>query len=66
MTRNIRLSPEDPTVFAKCPKCDRHGRGEPFGNYFGKTFSIRQWRRGQVCDNCGSALLEIRRIKLED
>jgi hypothetical protein len=61
----LRLTDEDPSIFAKCPRCDSRGRGVKFGNYYGKAFSVRQWRREPTCENCGDALVEISRIKLE-
>jgi hypothetical protein len=62
---DIRLTGDDPIIAAKCPRCDKHGNGKKVGTYYGKSFNERQWRRGQTCENCGSALVEIRRINIE-
>jgi hypothetical protein len=80
------LTEFDPTVFAKCPRCDKRGRGvqaipsgvkigsggeviwapKTEGFYYGKAFSIRQWRREPICENCHTRLVEVRRIKLDE
>jgi hypothetical protein len=72
----LRLTDEDPSIFAKCPRCDKRGMGTVYGrqvgmtfnatlSYYGKAFNVRQWRRGPVCENCGTGLVEVRRITLE-
>ena len=61
----MRLTDEDPSIFAKCPRCDsRRGRGEKFGFFYGKAFSVRQWRRQPTCENCGAVLVEMKRLPL--
>jgi hypothetical protein len=61
----VRLTDEDPSIFAKCLRCDRRGRGVSVGSYYGKAFNIRQWRRQPLCENCKTVLVEVRRIELE-
>lgn len=55
----IVLGPEDPTVFAKCPNCDKHGTGVKPGSYYGKAFTERRWKRGPVCENCETPLVKL-------
>lgn len=55
----ISLGTEDPTVFAKCPKCTKRGRGVKVGDYFSKAFTERRWKRGPVCDNCSTPLVAV-------
>ena len=57
MADKISLSPEDPTIFAKCQKCSRSGKGEKVGDIFLKAFTARRWKRSPVCENCGSELI---------
>jgi hypothetical protein len=63
---DVRLNPSDPTVFAKCPKCGLGGRGRKFGFYFGKAYTVSQWRREPVCDNCETPMVAIYIIEAED
>jgi hypothetical protein len=49
----ITLEFDDPTIFAICSgRCSRHGPGQKVGNYFGKAYTPRRWKRGPICDNC--------------
>jgi hypothetical protein len=51
----ITLEFDDPTIFAICSgKCCSHRPGTKVGNYFGKAYTPRRWKRGPKCDNCGS------------
>jgi len=52
----IMLGPEDPTIFAKCLNCNKGGRGVKLGDIFCKAYTVRKWKRGQVCENCGGEL----------
>lgn len=61
-----RLTDEDPSVFAKCPKCDRHGMGVKPNRYFGRAYSARQFRRTPTCDNCGTSMVELFRLPLTE
>jgi len=54
---SITLEFDDPTIFAICSgKCCQHRPGAKVGNYFGKAFTPRKWKRGPVCDNCGAPM----------
>jgi hypothetical protein len=65
---DIRLNPSDPTVFAECPKCKSpgHRNGKRFEHYFGKAYTVSQWRRTPVCDNCETPMVAIYSIDTED
>lgn len=54
---DIFLNQEDPVIFAKCPKCSRSGTGVKVGNYYGKAFTERRWKRNPVCENCETPLV---------
>jgi hypothetical protein len=58
-----RLGDNDPTVFAKCPRCCVTGPGAKQGNYFAKAYTRNQWKRGQSCENCGFLMAFVREIK---
>lgn len=58
----IVLGPEDPTIFAVCPVCNRTGTGVKIGDIFCKAFTLRKWKRNPVCDNCGGELTKLREI----
>lgn len=60
----IALGPEDPTIFAICPVCNRRGTGVKVGDIFGKAFTTRKWKRDPVCENCGGPLTKIREIEV--
>lgn len=64
---DIKLSPElDPTVFAKCSgPCTRTGRGAKAGEYMGKAFTPKKFARGPLCENCGSAMVELHRVAVD-
>ena len=59
METKVTLGPEDPTIFAKCPKCNKTGKGVKIGDIFGKAYTVRRWKREPVCENCGSQLVKI-------
>lgn len=59
----ITLGPEDPTIFAICPVCNKRGKGVRIGDIFGKAFTPRRWKREPVCDNCNGPLTKIREIE---
>lgn len=69
MSNNAKISLDfdDPTTFAVCGgSCNRSYPGKKVGNYFGKAYTDRKWKRGQVCDNCGGPmkfLFEVERDK---
>lgn len=53
----ITLNFDDPTMFAVCSgECGRRYRGKKAGNYYGKAYTTRQWKRGQECENCHSPM----------
>jgi len=56
MSAVVRLLPSDPTIFTQCPKCCARGKGSRALDYYGKAFTVRDWRKGQVCENCGGGL----------
>lgn len=57
MAQPIKLEFDDPTIFAKCSgRCTRSYPGKKVGDYFAKAYTVRKWKRGQVCDNCGSKM----------
>lgn len=55
----ITLGPEDPTIFAKCEKCDKHGSGTKPDTYFGKAYTERRFKRGPKCDNCDGPMTKL-------
>lgn len=55
----ITLGPEDPTIFAGCPRCNKRGIGVKIGDIFGKAYTARRWKREPVCDNCGGPLVKL-------
>ena len=60
----ITLDYDDPTIFAICSgECCQHYRGKKVGNYFGKAYTVRKWKHGPVCDNCGSPMQAIYEVK---
>lgn len=59
MKGQIRLGPEDPTIFAKCPNCSKGGRGVKVGNYYGRAFTLRRWKRRPKCENCKTPLVKL-------
>ena len=64
MNRDIVLTSDDPTVFAKCPKCTKSGRGIVVGNYYARAFSKKKWGRGnKACPNCGTKLEVMYEVK---
>lgn len=57
MAQPIKLEFDDPTIFAKCSgPCTRSYAGKKVGEYFAKAYTQRKWKRGPVCDNCGSPM----------
>lgn len=54
-----------PTIYAKCTKCDRRYLGAKVGDYYGSSFTEKQWARGPVCENCKGELSVIRRVRYE-
>lgn len=63
MASQVNLSPEDPTIFAKCENCCKRGRGVKIGDIFLKAFTERRWKRDPECENCGSLLTALYRIE---
>lgn len=62
----VMLSAEDPTIFAKCPVCTKSGRGvKVTGNYYGKAFTARRWKRNPECENCGTPLVKMFEVEVE-
>jgi len=58
MIQPIKLEFDDPTIFAKCSgPCTRSYPGHRVGHYFAKAYTVRKWRKGPVCDNCGSPMV---------
>jgi hypothetical protein len=67
MPEVTRLSPEDPTIFAKCPSCQPEGRGvKSTGNYFAKAYTPRRWKRGPVCDNCETVMVKLFEVEVDE
>lgn len=55
--RNIELSADDPTIWAKCPRCTRYGVGVVTGDYYARAFSKKKWGKGnKTCPNCETRL----------
>lgn len=60
MTETITLNYDDPVIFAVCSgKCCQSYPGKKVGNYFGKAYTVRGWKRKPVCDNCKSPMRRI-------
>lgn len=73
MSRTPTLTREDPTVFARCAgRCSRRGKGTILGSrpgatsYYGRAYTARKWLRNPECDNCGSAMVEVHRVEVDD
>ena len=56
MEREITLTVDDPTIWAKCPNCCRAGTGVVVGNYYARAYSRRRWGKGKTCPNCETRL----------
>lgn len=65
MANEIRLSPEDPTIFAKCPRCSAMGRGTKAGSQFYRAYTIRRWVRKPKCENCNTPMVKLYEVKEE-
>lgn len=65
MEENIRLGPEDPTIFAKCPRCSRRGIGEKVGRQFYRAYTFRRWQRKPKCENCRTPMVMLYAIKAD-
>lgn len=63
MSRDIKLTHEDPTVFAKCPNCGRTGKGVKAGRYYGRAFTVHRWKRRPKCENCKAVLVKLFEVK---
>lgn len=64
MATPIKLDYDDPVVFAVCSgACNQHYPGKKVGNYFGKAYTERGWKRQPVCDNCSSPMRPIFEIE---
>ena len=59
METKVNLGPEDPTIFAKCPVCNKTGKGVKIGDIFGKAYTPRRWKRDPECENCGGKLIKV-------
>lgn len=62
----ITLGPEDPTIFAKCPNCDKHGDGVKPDAYYGKAYTERRFKRGPVCENCETPMVKLFEVDRND
>lgn len=61
----INLSPEDPTIFAGCPRCNKRGIGRTVGDIYCKAFTLRRWKRNPVCENCATPLELIYEVQID-
>ena len=61
----LRLLPSDPTIFTQCDKCCARGRGSRALEYFAKAFTLRDWRKGQTCENCHGELTVLYEVKTD-
>lgn len=59
----ITLSDEDPTVFAKCPRCCRTGKGVITGDYYARAYPRKKWGKGKSCPNCETPLVVMYEVK---
>lgn len=62
--RPIRLGPDDPTIFAKCPQT-RIGRGARMKDVFMAAFTPRKWKRGQSCPHCKRPLVKLYEVRTD-
>jgi hypothetical protein len=60
----LTLNEDDPTIFAKCPRCTKRGNGRSVMSYYAASYSIRRWRRNPQCENCETPMQEIYRIEV--
>ncbi len=66
MVQPVTLDYDDPTIFAICSgACARHENGKKVGNYFGKAYTVRKWKRSPKCDNCGSPMRFLYEVRKE-
>jgi hypothetical protein len=59
----LTLGPEDPTVFAKCNRCDPGKPGSKVGNYYGRAYPRRKWDRKPKCENCKTPMSLLFEVK---
>lgn len=62
----IRLTTEDPTVFAKCPVCCKRGTDGRATKYYASSYPVRKWKKGPLCENCESPMVEVYSIDTEE
>lgn len=64
--RETSLSESDRTVFAKCPKCCRTGKGTLAPNFYSMAYTKRQWKRSPTCENCGTVMKYLYEVETDD
>ncbi len=68
----IVMTPSDPTVWAKCPKCTQSYLGNVVGKYFAKAYPKRSGKQvltaeqvveREKCENCGTDMQFMYEVK---
>lgn len=62
----VRLTTEDPTVFAKCPVCTVRQPDGRTPKYYGSSYTARKWKKGPQCENCEAPMVEVFSIPVEE
>jgi hypothetical protein len=63
---DIRLTANDPTIFACCPHCNVRGLGVPLGDINCRAYTKREWRQSHECENCKGQMVLLYELKVED
>jgi hypothetical protein len=60
----IKLEYDDPTIFAICSgACCQHQTGKKVGNYFGRAYTVRLWKRSPTCENCHAPMRKLYEVE---
>ena len=51
-------------VGAKCPNCDKRGRGTRVGQAYGKVYDLMRWKRKPKCVNCRTRMIKLWEVKV--
>jgi len=64
--KTIELTRADRTMFAECPKCNKHELGHNVGNIYCMAYSKAQWARSPKCENCHTDMQLLYEVKTDD
>lgn len=66
MQKEVTLTASDPTMFSRCPKCNVSGLGVPLGDINCKAYTKREWRQNHDCENCGTQMVLLYEVRIDD